>query len=169
MANPRLTRPATVYLAGPLFTQAERLWNRRLAERLAEELGCEMVLPQDFPVPGGVDAEAHHSEIFRRCIEGLDACDLVVAILDGPDVDSGTAFEVGYAYARGKAVVGVRTDFRPQHERGTNLMLSRSCHAFVHCVDFSHDPGMLACRVLAEARSLLARAPARGGVAERMG
>ena len=36
----------------------------------------------------------------------------VLAVLDGSDVDSGTAAEVGYAAALNKVVVGLRTDFR---------------------------------------------------------
>jgi nucleoside 2-deoxyribosyltransferase len=36
----------------------------------------------------------------------------VVAVLDGVDVDSGTAAEVGYAFARGKRIFGYRGDFR---------------------------------------------------------
>jgi nucleoside 2-deoxyribosyltransferase len=36
----------------------------------------------------------------------------VVAVLDGVDVDSGTAAEIGYAFARGKLIVGYRGDFR---------------------------------------------------------
>jgi nucleoside 2-deoxyribosyltransferase len=36
----------------------------------------------------------------------------MIAILDGPDVDSGTAAEIGYAFARGKLIVGYRGDFR---------------------------------------------------------
>ena len=36
----------------------------------------------------------------------------VLAVLDGSDVDSGTAAEIGYAAALGKVVVGLRTDFR---------------------------------------------------------
>jgi nucleoside 2-deoxyribosyltransferase len=42
----------------------------------------------------------------------IDAAHGVVAVLDGVDVDSGTAAEVGYAFARGKLVVGYRGDFR---------------------------------------------------------
>ena len=48
--------------------------------------------------------------IFMKCVEGVDASDLVVAVLDGVDVDSGTAWEIGYAYAKGKPVIGLRTD-----------------------------------------------------------
>ncbi|MCC6944247.1 MAG: nucleoside 2-deoxyribosyltransferase, partial [Thermomicrobiales bacterium] len=36
----------------------------------------------------------------------------MVAILDGVDVDSGTAAEIGYAFARGKHIEGLRTDWR---------------------------------------------------------
>ena len=35
-----------------------------------------------------------------------------LAVLDGPDVDSGTAAEIGWAAARGCPVIGLRTDFR---------------------------------------------------------
>jgi nucleoside 2-deoxyribosyltransferase len=48
-------------------------------------------------------------ETNRRAIDGADA---LLAILDGVDVDSGTAAEIGYAYAREKPIVGYRGDFR---------------------------------------------------------
>lgn len=44
--------------------------------------------------------------------ERIRASDAAFAILDGVDVDSGTASEIGFAYALGKPVVGLRTDFR---------------------------------------------------------
>jgi nucleoside 2-deoxyribosyltransferase len=33
-------------------------------------------------------------------------------VLDGTDVDSGTAAEIGYAFAKGKPILGYRGDFR---------------------------------------------------------
>lgn len=36
----------------------------------------------------------------------------MVAVLDGPDVDSGTAAEIGFAYAFQKPILGYRGDFR---------------------------------------------------------
>jgi nucleoside 2-deoxyribosyltransferase len=42
----------------------------------------------------------------------IRACDLVVAVLDGVDVDSGTASEIGFAYGLGKRSYGLRTDMR---------------------------------------------------------
>jgi nucleoside 2-deoxyribosyltransferase len=44
--------------------------------------------------------------------KGIDKSDMVLAVLDGVDVDSGTAAEVGYAYAMGKPILGYRGDFR---------------------------------------------------------
>ncbi len=41
---------------------------------------------------------------------GIDESDVLVAALDGPDVDSGTASEIGYAYACGKKIFGYRGD-----------------------------------------------------------
>jgi nucleoside 2-deoxyribosyltransferase len=45
-------------------------------------------------------------------VGGIDWADGLVAIMDGPDPDSGTSWEVGYTYATKKPIVLVRTDFR---------------------------------------------------------
>jgi nucleoside 2-deoxyribosyltransferase len=42
----------------------------------------------------------------------IDRCDMVFVVLDGTDVDSGSAAEVGYAFAKGKPILGYRGDFR---------------------------------------------------------
>jgi nucleoside 2-deoxyribosyltransferase len=42
----------------------------------------------------------------------IDRCDAVFVVLDGVDVDSGSAAEVGYAFAKGKPILGYRGDFR---------------------------------------------------------
>jgi nucleoside 2-deoxyribosyltransferase len=88
-------------------------------------------------------------------VAGVDAADVLVAVLDGPDVDSGTAFEVGYAYARGKPIIGVRTDFRKSQDQGTNLMLARSCHALVQRPALTHDLAGLAAQVARHIESQL--------------
>lgn len=50
--------------------------------------------------------------VAARNVTLLLAADAVLAILDGPDVDSGTAAEIGFASAAGTPVVGYRTDTR---------------------------------------------------------
>jgi nucleoside 2-deoxyribosyltransferase len=44
--------------------------------------------------------------------EAISIADAVLAVLDGVDVDSGTAAEIGFAAALGKPVVGLRLDLR---------------------------------------------------------
>ncbi|WP_457558605.1 nucleoside 2-deoxyribosyltransferase [Candidatus Harpocratesius sp.] len=51
-------------------------------------------------------------QIARNNKELLQSSDLIFAILDGPDVDSGTATEIGMAYILGKKIYGFRSDFR---------------------------------------------------------
>lgn len=51
-------------------------------------------------------------EIAARNVTELRAADVVLAILDGADVDSGVAAEIGYASGNGKPIVGLRTDQR---------------------------------------------------------
>jgi len=54
----------------------------------------------------------------------------MVAILDGPQVDDGTAWEIGRFYHEGKRVLGIRTDIRKAGETElsrVNLMIELSC------------------------------------------
>jgi nucleoside 2-deoxyribosyltransferase len=53
---------------------------------------------------------------------------------DGAYVDSGTAWECGYAHKEGRPIVGVRTDLRrggDDPRASVNLMLSQCCKELV--------------------------------------
>lgn len=129
-----------VYLAAPLFTQKERNWNRALATALGKFLpGATVVMPQDFKTAGKYNDPRHYGSLFRMCVDGVDRADAVVAVLEGMDVDSGAAWEMGYAYARGKPIIGVRTDYRPGPEHGVNIMIARSCRYLVREYAFQED------------------------------
>jgi nucleoside 2-deoxyribosyltransferase len=52
------------------------------------------------------------AEIGRNNAAAIAACDALLAVLDGSDVDSGTAAEIGFAFALKKPIVGYRSDFR---------------------------------------------------------
>ena len=93
-----------LYFAGPLFTTAEREWNVAMTEGL-RAAGHEIFLPQEQEVG---DAAA----IFATDVAGIDWAEGLVAIMDGPDADDGTAWEVGYAFASKKPIVLLRTDIR---------------------------------------------------------
>lgn len=109
-----------VYFAGPLFSAAERAWNADLAEALRAG-GHEIFLPQDQ------EPAQDAAGIFATDVGGIDWADALVAIVDGPDPDSGTAWEVGYAYGK-KPVILVRTDIRsqPGSDAPYNAMLAGS-------------------------------------------
>ncbi len=62
-------------------------------------------------------------EIGKRNKEAIKASDIVIAALDGQEVDSGTAAEIGYAAGIGKKIYGYRTDFRQTGEKGAVVNL----------------------------------------------
>jgi nucleoside 2-deoxyribosyltransferase len=98
-----------IYLAGPLFSTAERNFNSELAKLLRVK-GHQVWLPQEVE-----QRTMTPKQIFAKDVEGIDWADVVVANMDGPDPDSGTCWECGYAY-RKKPVVVFRTDFRGDRE-----------------------------------------------------
>jgi nucleoside 2-deoxyribosyltransferase len=152
-----------VYFAAPLFTLLERRANRALAHAIQRELPDLLILlPQDFKHDGKFNAPQAFGRIFDGCLDGVDSADAVLAWLDGPDADSGTSFEVGYAFAKGKPVVGIRTDFRHNQERGLNIMLSRACAAFVYRPSFDEDVEGLAKDIARAVRKVLPQVEAKG-------
>ncbi len=115
----------TVYLAAPLFSEAECDFNRKLRDLIKDE-GFLVFLPQEDS--NNIHVEKNRQEIiFNKNLAALDSSDIIVAVIDGADVDSGTAWEIGYAYSKGKPVLGLKTDFRTLGIEGTvNLMIERS-------------------------------------------
>lgn len=101
---------AEIYIAGPLFSEAERSQLERLAAFL-EVRGFSTYLPhRDGGLAGATERETR--VFFEADIKALDEARAVVAVLNGADVDSGTAFEMGYAFAKAKALVGIYDDTR---------------------------------------------------------
>ncbi|MCR5814358.1 MAG: nucleoside 2-deoxyribosyltransferase [Desulfovibrio sp.] len=124
-----------VYQAGPLFSEAEILWHRSFTKKLTSA-GHEVAWPDNFFTQEEIKAWGADApkNIMDRDRAAIDACDVVVALLDGTQVDDGTAWEIGYAYAKGKPIVGIRTDFRNagDTEHGqVNAMIEGSCVGIV--------------------------------------
>lgn len=115
-----------VYLAAPLFSEAERAYNRTVAALLREHF-FSVHLPQECGDSSAERSANHTKDIFTENLAALTEADVVVAVIDGADADSGTSWEMGYAYAQGTPVVALRTDFR---QVGTteqvNLMLEEA-------------------------------------------
>jgi len=120
-----------VYFAAPLFTLAERRFNEDLSaemQRLCPSLSFFFPQACDKEFQGMPDFA---QRVYKTLIAALDCCDAVVAILDGPDSDSGTCIEMAYARAKGKPVIGVRTDFRVGEVHGLNVMTAGICTSLV--------------------------------------
>ena len=115
-----------IYLAAPLFSEAERTYNISLAGLLRQHL-FEVFLPQEAGDDSDTRKKTEQERIFLKNKEDLEHADIIVAVIDGADADSGTAWEMGYAYAHNKPVIAVRTDFRRvgMYEQ-VNLMLEES-------------------------------------------
>lgn len=117
-----------VYIASPLgFSEAGGLFHDTVLMPLIAEIGFEIRNPWTLTsrelidsvqaLPYGQEKREKWREINpvigdnnRKAIEESN---IIVAVLDGPDVDSGTAAEIGYASAFKKPVFGYRGDFRP--------------------------------------------------------
>ena len=116
-----------IYLASPLgFAASTRVFMEQMEQRLQGL--AEIANPWSFgTIPKAERAEveaisdrAQHAERIHALNHRIAAAneaaiqraDALVAVLDGVDVDSGTAAEIGYAAALGKRAWGIRTDFR---------------------------------------------------------
>jgi nucleoside 2-deoxyribosyltransferase len=104
-----------VYVASPLgFDAAGRLFNSAQLLPALLAAGLEPLDPWGHGFAAEADApdEALNDRIGARNVELLEQADAVLAVLDGVDVDSGTASEIGFASARGLPIVGLRSDLR---------------------------------------------------------
>lgn len=117
-----------IYLAGPLFSEAEQNWLRAFKSEL-QGRGYDVLWPFELFNQDEI-GKLTARDIMEGCRKALDDCDLVVALLDGTQADDGTAWEIGYAYAKGLPIYGIRTDMRFGGELPggqVNAMLAGSC------------------------------------------
>ncbi len=121
-----------VYIAGPLFDEGERWWIERVEEVVAAA-GYRTFLPHRDNQPKTAD---NVDQIFESNRQHLDSCSFVVASLNGIITDDGTAWEIGYAYARGRRIIGIHTDWRSRFDTEVvNLMIERSLTQLVRSLD----------------------------------
>jgi len=99
-----------IYIAGKLGTESEKEQLEEI-DKICKELGFKTFLPHREV--GLAEGMKDVDRIFRGDItEGMKDIDLVVAVLDGLHVGAGTAWELGYAYAKGIPAIGLKTDER---------------------------------------------------------
>jgi nucleoside 2-deoxyribosyltransferase len=76
-----------IYVAGALFSEAERAWLDGLAARLREE-GFDCFVPHE---QFSELKELAPAEVFRVDAQGVRDANVLLAWLDGPSIDDGTA------------------------------------------------------------------------------
>lgn len=107
-----------IYFAGPdVFRSSYPAFKAMVAD-----LCCGMGLIPVFP--GEEVTGSDPAAIFQDNLARIDEADAVVANLNlfrGPEPDSGTAFELGYAHARGKQILGYIDRFETTVDRVERL------------------------------------------------
>ena len=116
-----------IYLAGPLFSEAERSFNTKLKRLLEQHV--DVYLPQEDGgllveiISRGIPVELAKREVFHADMSALQDCHAFVILLDGRVVDEGAVFELGCAYTLGKPCYGLKTDPRQLLQCGDNPMI----------------------------------------------
>jgi nucleoside 2-deoxyribosyltransferase len=126
-----------IYLASPLgFSPEFRSYRERIKARLVQ-LGYDVLDPWAQPFSKAI-REASGIEDYHERIaafthlskeigvtneKAIRECDILLAVLDGAEVDSGTGAEVGFAVGMGKRCFGLRTDWRDSGEFGLPVNL----------------------------------------------
>lgn len=123
-----------VYIAGPLFTSAERDILEQIST-MCEGFGYKTYLPHR---DAGLFKRGDNSSklYFIADLEQIEACSLIVAVLNGLDVDSGTCWEMGYAFSKNKPIIGYVDDIRiyePQNQ--LNPMIFNSLTTLASTLD----------------------------------
>jgi nucleoside 2-deoxyribosyltransferase len=119
---------ATAYIASPLgFSETTESFYRDVLLPAVRVVGIEPLDPWSDPDAPSEFEAAHALPAGEQRIQALltinrrlgaanarmiDLADGLLAVLDGVDVDSGTAAEIGFAASRGKPIVGLRLDVR---------------------------------------------------------
>jgi len=119
-----------IYIAGPMFSQAELMFNELLASKL-EGAGLKIFLPQR---DGGnlkemlktMTVKEAHTEIFRMDTEMVSKAEAFLFVLDGHIPDEGACVALGFASAKGVPCYGLKTDPRTAMNGEMNPMLTGS-------------------------------------------
>ena len=114
-----------LYLAGPLFTPYHRAFIAENARRL-RAAGHECFVPQEQEF-NAAELTNPPQQIFQGDLVGVRWANAIVALLDDPDVSSGTACEMGIFYElvrhdpSKKGILGLLTDDRPRQRQGVGV------------------------------------------------
>ena len=96
-----------IYIAGPFFTKEECRELEAMIQYVRELYpNSELFIPKEHFIPDGetMPNDVWAKKVFDMDVQELDDADLVFALYLGHYSDTGTAWEIGYAYAHGKNI-----------------------------------------------------------------
>ena len=92
-----------IYIAGPFFTDKEKAFLKIVIESVKEICpNEELFIPMEHFISDGENLSNNEwaEAVFKTKVEALNKCNRVVAAYLGLRSDTGTAWEIGYAYAK---------------------------------------------------------------------
>ncbi len=101
------------YLANGLFGLADRLLNAQIAQELRKVIiGVDLYVPQENDAINDKSAHADSVTIALADMERLKDSDFLIAVIDGVEVDSGVAAEIGAFFMMDKPIFALYSDVR---------------------------------------------------------
>lgn len=97
-----------IYLAGAFFNIEERTTISFLADKLRKQ-GHDVYVPMEHAIPNAWDLtnQAWGKAVFEEDVVAIKACDIMLAVYNGMNSDTGTVWEIGFAYGIEKPVITV--------------------------------------------------------------
>lgn len=101
------------YLANGLFSLGDRMVNELVASIVRKEIKeLDLYLPQENEAINDKNSYANSVMIAEGDDSYLENADFMIAIIDGIEIDSGVACEIGDITRQGKPVFALFTDVR---------------------------------------------------------
>lgn len=103
------------YLANGLFGLGDRLLNTLIASEIRKQIeGIDLYVPQENDAINDKSLYADSIAIARADIDSLKESDFLIAVIDGVEIDSGVAAEIGAFYMMDKPIFALYSDVRQQ-------------------------------------------------------
>lgn len=101
------------YLANGLFSIGDRYVNELIAKEVRAAIpDIELYVPQENDAINDKNAYADSLTIARADLEGLKVSDVLIAVIDGVEIDSGVAAEIGAFAMLNRPIVALFSDVR---------------------------------------------------------
>ena len=125
-----------IYLAGPFFSESQIKRITKVEKALAANQTAGTIFSPRLSDENDDSVNAGSPEwaksIFTKDVAEIDRADIIVAVTDfvHETIDSGTAFEIGYAYKMQKPIILLQEKDEP-----LNLMVSQAGHYYTKSID----------------------------------